>query len=84
MLPGINSRVVRLLFALLDAAEDDGLFRNFAGEARWRELKLLAATQRFETEVSPFFSLLAELERAGRLEHTWMLERWHKVKAQWD
>ena len=84
MLSGINSRVVRLLFSLLDAAEDDGLLRDFAGEARWRELKSLAAIQRFETEAGPFCSLLAELETAGRLEHTWILERWHEVKARWD
>jgi len=84
MLTGINSRVVRLLFALLDAAEDDGLLRDFAGEARWQELKSLASSQRYETEVGPFCSLLAELETGGRLEHTWILERWHEVKARWN
>ena len=81
---GINSRNVRLLFSLLDAAEDDGLLRDFAGEARWLELKSLAASQRFETEPAPFCSLLTELEAAGRLEHTWMLERWHALKARWN
>jgi hypothetical protein len=73
-----------MLFALLDAAEDDGLLRDFAGKSRWQELKALASAQRYETEVGPFSSLLAELETAGRLEHTWMLARWHEVKARWN
>ena len=70
----------RLLYALLDAAEDDGLMAGFAEAGRWRDVKRRAATVRFQQEGRLFWTLLSALERTGKLDSTWILARWISVK----
>jgi hypothetical protein len=78
----LSSEDARLLFALLDAADDDGLLRGFAGEARWREVKGRGPTLRYQQEGNLFWELLDELDRAGKLDRTWMHERWRTLKTR--
>jgi len=68
------------LYALLDAAEDDGLMAGFAEEGCWRDVKRRAATLRFQQEGRLFWTLLSALERTGKLDSTWILARWISVK----
>lgn len=80
--PTLSSETARLLFALLDAADEDGLLRGCAREERWREVKQRSGASSYHAEGALFWELLEELDRAGKLDGTWMQERWHAARSQ--
>lgn len=71
----------RLLFALLDAVQDNGMMANAATEGRWRETKKrITRSGDYRNEAADLYELLAEVHSSGALAGTWMESRWLTVK----
>jgi hypothetical protein len=72
-----------LLYALLDAAESNGMLSSPSLGTRWREAReRIALSRDFEGEEALFRALLAELESSGALTGTWIGQRWFSVKGR--
>ncbi len=72
----------RLLYTLLDAADDAGLLTG-AAAASWREAKtriICGAT--YESEAGPLHGLLSELAMKGVLAGSWIEARWQTLAAR--
>jgi len=79
--PGIQAEG-RLLFTLLDAADDAGRLRGVTN-AHWREVKTrIVRGAPYEQEALALHDLLAEAEVTGALKGTWIEERWHAVESR--
>lgn len=72
----------KLLYTLLDAADDAGLLDGVPG-TRWQETKtrvICGAT--YEAEAAAFYELLAELSTTGALSGSWIESRWRTLAAR--
>ena len=72
---------IKLLFALLDAADEAGAVRG-PNQIAWAEAK-----RRFiawaATEIAPsLYQLLEELHASGAIQESWVQSRWLAVRAQ--
>jgi hypothetical protein len=84
MKPTLTPEDRRLLFALLDAAADDGLLlADSPAGRRWQELRVAAVATDFQA-AEPLYALLEEVERAGLLDATWIKDRWLGVRARFE
>lgn len=81
MRPVISSYEAKLLYALLDAAADDGRLRRSPFETRWEAVKAQAHIFS-RVDRSALYQLVEELAGVGGLDSTWMHERWLNVKAR--
>ena len=73
----------RLLFALLDAAEENGLLEDTAYELPWLEAKAGARqSENYQTDADLYFDLLSGLAASGRLAGSWIEARWLAVKSR--
>ncbi|MEI6467461.1 MAG: hypothetical protein WCQ89_22250 [Verrucomicrobiota bacterium] len=74
----------RLLYALLDAADEAGLLAATTA-ASWRETKtrILCGTP-YEIEALICHRLLSELVQQGDLSGTWIEARWRTIVARID
>ena len=72
----------RLLYTLLDAADDAGLIGG-ATAARWREVKTqIVCGAPYEGMANSLHELLAELGVKGALAGTWIEARWRTLEAR--
>jgi hypothetical protein len=78
----ISAGEVRVLFALLDAADEEGRLRDSPAQARWREARRNLSGIAFEKEGPILWELLADFEAARLLDGSWIRERWHTIKLQ--
>ena len=79
----ITSAEKKLLFALLDAADDAGRLRGSPARTRWTEAKKRVVASGYQ-DSDPLWELLDELDRAGALEGSWMQKRWRGLKGRTD
>ena len=70
----------KLLYSLLDAAEEAGLLNRPDIAARWQELKRRVDRSGYENEMELCFKLLSEIDQSGALAGTWIRLRWLSVK----
>ena len=74
----------RLLYTLLDAAEEAGLLTG-ATTARWRDTKTrIICGAPYEDEAGALHELLAELATTGALTDSWIEARWRTLAARVD
>lgn len=72
----------RLLYTLLDAADDAGLLIG-ATATGWRDVKTrIVRGAPFENEAGALHNLLSELETRGALAGTWIEARWRALSAR--
>lgn len=72
-----------LLFALLDAARDEGFLCGTPLEKRWLDARPHYAATSLEAQL--FWSLLDAADRAGCLDGAgWIRHRWRTFKAHLD
>lgn len=74
--------VARLLYALLDAADDDGLMGDWEHQEKWRGVRNQAERSGYIPVLPFLIELMTGLEEAGRLDHSWILRRWNAVKTK--
>jgi len=72
----------RLLYTLLDAAEDEGRLRDAVVTERWHTVKRRFDDARCEQEHATLEALIDELDRTGALTDTWIQARWFAAKAR--
>lgn len=69
----------RLLYTLLDAADDAGLLTG-ATAARWQETKTrIICGADYEAEAGALYALLDELSTTGVLAGSWIDGRWQSL-----
>jgi len=67
----------RLLFALVDAVDCEGLIAATSFQSRWRVVKArIASGASCEEEAENLYELLAEIESSGAIRSTWVEKRW--------
>jgi len=72
----------RLLYTLLDAADDAGLLTG-ATAAYWREAKTrVICGASYESEAGALHELLNELATKGALTGSWIEARWRTLTAR--
>lgn len=72
----------RLLYTLLDAADDAALLTG-ATAARWREAKTrIICGAPYESEAEALHELLDELATKGALAGSWIEARWRTLAAR--
>jgi len=74
----------KLLYSLLDAAEEAGLLNRPDIAARWQELKRRVDRSGYEIETELCFKLLSEIDQSGALAGTWIRLRWLSFKHRID
>lgn len=79
--PVISSYEAKLLYALLDAADADGLFGRSPFAAPWEELKRMAEPFP-KIDRAELYHLAEAVAASGALDHTWMRARWLTVKGR--
>ncbi len=79
--PVLSSNEVKLLFALLDAAHDDGLLREGPLLTRWLAIKQ-GASGLMTMDRAILYRLMEEVDGTGTLKNTWMRERWLTVRRR--
>ena len=73
----------RLLFALLDAIDAEGLISDTPFQSRWRVLKTrVDGGATYEAEAEDSYELLVEIARTGAISRTWMEQRWLAAEAR--
>ena len=73
----------RLLFALLDATDCEGLISGTFFQSRWQTLKMrVDSGASYEGESEEFYELMVEIENSGALSGSWIEGRWLAVKAR--
>jgi len=77
-----HSEQARLLYTLLDAAEDEGRLPDPSVAEKWRTLKQRFDNSHCEQEVAALHALLDEIDRTGALVGTWIQGRWHTLRAR--
>ena len=72
----------RLLYTLLDAADDAGVFTGDAA-AKWQETKTrIICGAPYEAEAGALQEMLAELAATGTLAGSWIEARWRTLAAR--
>ncbi len=74
--------MARLLYALLDAADDDGLMRDWTHKEEWRNARAEAEHSGYVPLMPLLIELMTALAEAGRLDRTWILRRWNDAKRK--
>lgn len=74
--------IARLLYALLDAADDDGLMRDWEHVDEWRSARHEAEQSCFRSVLPLLAKLMSELAEEGRLDRNWILRRWNDAKTK--
>lgn len=72
----------RLLYTLLDAAEDEGRLSDPNVFDHWRAVKARYSDADCEREHATLEALIDQLDRAGALTGTWIQARWAAAKAR--
>jgi hypothetical protein len=73
----------RYLFVLLDAADESGMLSSATLKTRWLAAREeIALKSDYETHVSLFSAMLADLESSGALAGTWIGYHWISVKGR--
>lgn len=80
--PHISAGEVKVLFTLLDAADEAGLLRHSPVETRWREAKKNLTGAASKTEGQLLWDLLNELEQSQTFKGNWIQDRWRTIKTQ--
>ena len=80
--PVLSSSETKLLYALMDAAEIDGLLRKTAFEARWLSLKRSAEPLFAKLDRGDLYLLVGDIVAANLLKNSWMEERWLAVEQR--
>jgi hypothetical protein len=79
--PILSSYEAKLLYALIDAAHDDGLIRSSPLLAEWLGIKQIA-TVFPNVDRAALYHLAEGLDATGAIANTWMRERWLIVKRR--
>jgi len=74
--------MARLLYALLDAADDDGLMRNWERKDEWHSARHVAELSGYRPVLPLLAKLMTELAEEGRLDRSWILRRWNEAKTK--
>lgn len=76
-------REARLMFALIDGADECGLLRGHACEPAWeRVYARLLGHGDYDKEARALYDLGCQLERSGALRHSWIEPRWREVERR--
>lgn len=81
MKPVLSSNEAKLLYAVLDAAYDDGLLRDPLIEKRWLAIRRQAVSV-LTLDRASLYWLVQDLDMLGVLNRTWMQGRWLTVKER--
>jgi hypothetical protein len=78
-------RESRVIFTLLDAADEQGLINDRREESRWRSVyaRLLQRSD-YEGEARELYELMSTLDHSGVLDGTWIQQRWHLIRTRVD
>jgi len=79
--PFLSPAEGRLLFALLDAADDQGLLVGTPCQGPWLVTRRQLIATNYH-EAASAWGLLVELEHCGALNGSWIQRRWRSVKAR--
>jgi hypothetical protein len=79
-----HAEQARLLYALLDAAEDENRLVDPGVAERWLALKARFENAHSERHYSALEALFDELDRSGALVGTWIQARWLGAKTRRD
>ena len=71
----------RLLYLLLEGAQDEGRLRNLPAEPRWLELRRRYDPRKPADLHSELVALFREVERTEVLVGTWIQFRWRRAHA---
>lgn len=77
-----RSEQALLLYALLDAAEDENRLLDPGMIERWLAIKARFNDARSEQHYGSLEALFDELDRSGALVGTWIQSRWLAAKAR--
>ncbi len=72
----------RLLYTLVDAADDGGLISDPNLRERAAETKERTESFGLEEEALTMFDLVEELDRSGALTGSWIQPRWRALKGR--
>ena len=79
-----RSEQARLLYALLDAAEDENRLLDPPLAERWLAVKARFDNARSEQHYEALETVFDELDRTGVLVGTWIQARWFAAKIRRD
>ncbi len=79
-----RSDQARLLYTLLDAAEDENRLVDSSMAERWRSIKSQFDNAHCEKHMVALKELFDELDSKGALVGTWIQARWYAVRARPD
>jgi len=77
-----RSQQARLLYTLLDAAEDEGRLLDPIVAERWQAAKARFTDAHSDREHATLEALIDEIDRSGALTGTWIQARWLAAKAR--
>ena len=80
--PPVSVEESKVLYALLDAAEEAGRLSSSFIHERWREVKARLMNSPIVAEGALLWELLEEVDRSGAIESTWIKDRWYTIKRQ--
>jgi len=87
MIAAISNELVRregrLLYVLLDAAEENGRLKDTAYETPWLEAKAgVQAKDDYAADADLYFDLLLGLAASGKLSGSWIEQRWLTIRSR--
>lgn len=72
----------RLLYALLDAAEESGRLSGTTCD-RWHQTReRIRGGTPFETEAAALHGVMTDLAASGAISHTWIEKRWSGISSR--
>ena len=77
-----RSDEARLIYSLLDAAEEEQRLPDAVAAGKWLALKLSVSRARAARAHTALLALFEDLERADIFIGTWIEFRWLKAKSQ--
>ena len=78
----ISSEETKVLFALIDAADELGLLRALPAGAKWPQIKTSITGSDPEKEGPFLWGLMVDLEHARVLGGSWIEDRWRTIRTQ--
>lgn len=73
----------RLLYTLIDAADNAGIMAETLVDSLWREVNTrIRNGAGYDAEAEIFHEIMSVLDASGVLENTWIGERWHKLRSR--
>ncbi len=73
----------RVLYTLLDSAQDAGLLVGLPIASTWDEIDdRVRVAGNYETEAEHFHAVMSEPDASGAMVGTWIEERWRAVQSR--